>query len=141
MVKEALARTRPSLKVGTKIIRTRGDETVVPSRAGGSSRESFTITSTGSLGFARDDRAKGRKGIITTELERALMEKRIDVAVHSAKDLSSEMDNALTITAVLARGAVEDLLLWNSTAHAPISTIGTVSVRRQRQTRGSNPAW
>src|SRR5205809_8116391 len=100
MVKEALARTRPSLKVGTKIIRTRGDETVMPSRAGGSSRESFTITSTGSLGFAPDDRAKGRKGIFTTELERALMKKRIDAAEHSAQDLASEIEGALIIAAV-----------------------------------------
>src|SRR5947207_4601803 len=97
MVKEELDRTRPSLKVVTKIIRTRGDETVMPSRAGRSSRESFTITSTGSVGFARDDRTKGRKGIFTTELERALMEKRIDVAVHSAKDLPSEIEGALII--------------------------------------------
>src|SRR5437764_1337708 len=140
MVKEALARTRPSLKVGTKIIRTRGDETVVPSRAGGSSRESFTITSTGSLGFARDDRAKGRKGIFTAELERALMEKRIDVAVHSAKDLPSEIEGGLTITAVLPRGAVEDLLLRKSLAPIPVTTIATGSVRRQRQARWTNPA-
>jgi hydroxymethylbilane synthase len=86
------------------------------------------------------DRTKGRKGIFTAELERALMEKRIDVAVHSAKDLPSEMDNALTITAVLPRGAAEDLLLRKSTAHAPVATIATGSVRRQRQTRWSNPA-
>ena len=46
----------------------------------------------GSLDCARDDRTKGRKGIFTAELERALIEKRIDVAVHSAKDLPSEMD-------------------------------------------------
>jgi hydroxymethylbilane synthase len=86
------------------------------------------------------DRTNGRKGIFTAELERALMEKRIDVAVHSAKDLPSEMDNALTITAVLPRGVVEDLLLRKSTAHAPVATIATGSVRRQRQTRWSNPA-
>src|SRR5947209_6339480 len=120
MVEEALARTRPLVKVATEIIRTRGDhEHVAPSEL---------------------DRTKGRKGIFTAELERALMEKRIDVAVHSAKDLSSEMDNALTITAVLPRGAVEDLLLRKSTAHAPLATIATGSVRRQRQTRWSNPA-
>ena len=140
MVKEALARTRPSLKVVTKIIRTRGDETVMPSRAGRSSCESFTITSTGSVGFARDDRTKGRKGIFTTELERALMEKRIDVAVHSAKDLPSEIEGALIIAAVLPRGAVEDLLLRKSAAHTPVATIATGSVRRQRQARWSNPA-
>jgi len=120
MVKEALARTRPLVKVATEIIRTTGDpEHVAPSEL---------------------DRREGRKGIFTAELERALMEKRIDVAVHSAKDLPSEMDNALTITAVLLRGAAEDLLLRKSTAHAPVATIATGSVRRQRQTRWSNPA-
>jgi len=120
MVEEALARARPFVKVATEIIRTRGDhEHVTP----------------GEL-----DRTNGRKGIFTAELERALMEKRIDVAVHSAKDLPSEMDNALTITAVLPRGVVEDLLLRKSTAHAPVATIATGSVRRQRQTRWSNPA-
>ena len=120
MVEEALARARPFVKVATEIIRTRGDhEHVTP----------------GEL-----DRTNGRKGIFTAELERALMEKRIDVAVHSAKDLPSEMDNALTITAVLPRGVVEDLLLRKSTAHAPAATIATGSVRRQRQTRWSNPA-
>ena len=120
MVEEALARTRPLVKVATEIIRTTGDpEHVAPSEL---------------------DRREGRKGIFTAELERALMEKRIDVAVHSAKDLPSEMDNALTITAVLPRGAVEDLLLRKSTAHAPVATIATGSVRRQRQTRWSNPA-
>jgi hydroxymethylbilane synthase len=120
MVEEALARTRPFVKVATEIIRTRGDhEHATPSQL---------------------DPTKGRKGTFTAELERALMEKRIDVAVHSAKDLPSEMDNALTITAVLPRGAVEDLLLRKSTAHAPVATIATGSVRRQRQTRWSNPA-
>jgi len=120
MVEEALARTRPLVKVETEIIRTRGDrEHITPSEL---------------------DPTKGRKGIFTAELERALMEKRIDVAVHSAKDLPSEMDNALTITAVLPRGAVEDLLLRKSTAHGPAATIATGSVRRQRQMRWSNPA-
>src|SRR5437868_9129844 len=112
MVKEALARTRPSLKIATKIIRTTGDH----------------------------DLRAGRKGIFTAELERALMEKRIDFAVHSAKDLPSELEGALTITAVLPRGAVEDLLLRKSAARKPVATIATGSVRRQRQARWSNPA-
>ena len=120
MVEEALARTRPSVKVATEIVRTTGDHEHVAQ--------------------SEWDRTEGRKGIFTAELERALMEKRIDVAVHSAKDLPSEMDNVLTITAVLPRGAAEDLLLRKSTAHAPVATIATGSVRRQRQTRWSNPA-
>jgi hydroxymethylbilane synthase len=147
MVEEALARTRPFVKVATEIIRTRGEhEHVTPSEVAGSRGSHLKDFAAESLGpnrpgvFARDDRTKGRKGIFTAELERALMEKRIDVAVHSAKDLPSEMDNTLTITAVLPRGAVEDLLLRKSTAHALVATIATGSVRRQRQTRWSNPA-
>jgi hydroxymethylbilane synthase len=112
MVKEALARTRPSLKIAIDVIRTTGEH----------------------------DPAAGRKGIFTAELERALMEKRIDVAVHSAKDLPSETEGALTITAVMPRGAVEDLLVKKSAAHTPVTTIATGSVRRQRQARWSNSA-
>jgi hydroxymethylbilane synthase len=120
LVEDALARTRPLVKVTVEIIRTRGDHERVAPREW--------------------DRTKGRKGIFTAELERALMEERIDVAVHSAKDLPSEMDSALTITSVLPRGAVEDLLLRKSAADAPVATIATGSVRRQRQTRWLNPA-
>jgi hydroxymethylbilane synthase len=112
MVEEALTRTQPRVRVAIEIIRTRGDH----------------------------GRTKGRKGIFTAELERALMEKRIDVAVHSSKDLPSETEGVLTITAVLPRGGVEDLLLRKSAAHAPVATIATGSVRRQRQARWRNPA-
>lgn len=138
MVVEALGRTWPSLSVATEIIRTLGDETAIPienaspTRTDKSGRESFKLTS-GSLDFARDDRKAGRKGIFTAELERALIGKRIDVAVHSAKDLASENDSALTITAVLPRGAIEDLLLRRSAMHTRLITIATGSVRRQRQ--------
>src|SRR5947207_2918433 len=112
MVKEALARTWSSLKIAIEVIRTTGDQKPTA----------------------------GRKGIFTAELERALMEKRIDVAVHSAKDLPSEMEDTLSITAVLPRGAVEDLLLRKSAAPTSLATIATGSVRRQRQARWSSPA-
>ncbi|MDQ2867348.1 MAG: hydroxymethylbilane synthase [Verrucomicrobiota bacterium] len=83
------------------------------------------------------DRRAGRKGMFTAELERALLEKRVDVAVHSAKDLPSELDSALTIAAVLERGPVEDVLLTKTaTPFATLphgATIATGSVRRQRQ--------
>jgi len=140
MVEEALARTRPSLKIAIEIIRTTGDQHVIPSKAEGSRRESFKVTSTGSLDFARDEPTAGRKGIFTAELERALKKKRIDVAVHSAKDLPSEIEEALTIAAVLPRGAVEDLLLRKSAASTLVTIIATGSVRRQRQVRWINPA-
>ncbi len=111
-----------AIEVQIEIIRTSGDQ--------GSSRTGV---------FARDDRRAGRKGIFTAELERALVEKRIDVAVHSAKDIPSEMDGALIIAAVLSRAGVEDLLLRKGAASTPLTTIATGSVRRQRQTRAVNP--
>lgn len=67
------------------------------------------------------------------------MEERIHVAVHSAKDLPSELQAGSTIAAVLTRGPVEDLLISKSPmrleALPQSATIATGSVRRQRQAR------
>jgi hydroxymethylbilane synthase len=115
---ESALRNKWAIDVQTEIVRTTGDES--PSRT-----DAFTL---GSM-------KAGRKGLFTSELESALIEKRIDVAVHSAKDIPSEMDGALIIEAVLPRGGVEDLLLRKGAASRPIMTIATGSVRRQRQTR------
>ncbi|PYK97784.1 MAG: hypothetical protein DME32_15285 [Verrucomicrobia bacterium] len=90
---ECALRKKWAIEVQIEIVRTRGDEG--PSRTG-----VFNLSS----------RKAGRKGIFTAELERALVEKGIDVAVHSAKDIPSEMDGALMIAAVLPRAGVEDLL-------------------------------
>jgi len=83
---ECALRKKWAIEVQIEIVRTRGDEG--PSRTG-----VFNLSS----------RKAGRKGIFTAELERALVEKEIDVAVHSAKDIPSEMDGALMIAAVLPR--------------------------------------
>ena len=119
---ECALRKKWAIEVQIEIVRTRGDEE--PSRTG-----VFNLSS----------RKAGRKGIFTAELERALVEKGIDVAVHSAKDIPSEMDGALMIAAVLPRAEVEDLLLRKGGASTPLTTIATGSVRRQRQTRAINP--
>jgi hydroxymethylbilane synthase len=79
--------------------------------------------------------ADGRKGIFTHELELALVDKRIGVAVHSAKDLPSKMNDALTIAAVLSRDAVEDVLITKRPNVTSFATIATGSVRRQHQAR------
>ena len=99
-------RKRWVIEADIQIIRTSGDERVSRSENAGSRGESVQVTSSGSLDFHADDLAAGKKGMFTAELERALIEKRIDVAVHSAKDLPSEMDGALTIAATLPRAAV-----------------------------------
>jgi hydroxymethylbilane synthase len=118
---ECALRKKWAIGVQIEIVRTSGDE--------GASRAGV---------FNPGSRKAGRKGIFTAELERALVEKRIDVAVHSAKDIPSEMDGALMIAAVLPRAEVEDLLLRKDHASTPLTTIATGSVRRQRQTRAIN---
>ena len=135
---ECALRKRWELEVQIEIIRTSGDESILRG-AEGSQGRTLKGFATGSLEVARDVRARGRKGIFTAELERALMEKRINVAVHSAKDLPSEMDQALIIAATLPRAMAEDLLLRKDSTSKPIRTIATGSVRRQRQARAMNP--
>ena len=50
------------------------------------------------------DRKAGRKGMFTREIEKQLLVRRIDLAVHSAKDLPSERMEDLEICAALPRG-------------------------------------
>ncbi|MEJ2545917.1 MAG: hydroxymethylbilane synthase [Calditrichaceae bacterium] len=63
----------------------------------------------------RDQRSSltqiGGQGVFTKAIEEALIENRIDVAVHSLKDLPSEMPDGLFLAAVPERGPVEDVLV------------------------------
>jgi hydroxymethylbilane synthase len=78
-------------------------------------------------------------GFFTSTLERALLEQRIDVAVHSFKDLPVASTAGVVVAAVPARGAVEDVLC--ARADMTLSSlptgarVGTSSVRRAAQLR------
>jgi hydroxymethylbilane synthase len=131
---QAALREKCNIEVQIEVIRTSGDQarSVIPRDAEGSRVAAFKLSSTGSPGFARDE---GRKGLFTAELERALLDRRIDLAVHSAKDLPSETATGLTIAAVLPRAAVEDLLVTKTPGLSTLGTVATGSVRRQHQLR------
>ena len=58
------------------------------------------------------DKMEG-KGFFTKEIESALLEDRIDIAVHSHKDLETTSPEGLCIAAVPARGPVEDVLIMH----------------------------
>lgn len=58
------------------------------------------------------------RGLFTKELETALFEKEIDVAVHSLKDLPTEVPEGLELGAVGARADVRDVLLYRNAAWA-----------------------
>lgn len=79
----------------------------------------------------------GGKGLFTAELEAALREKRIDLAVHSLKDLPTENAPGLTIGAILPRENPADALISRDglslDALPPNATVGTSSLRRAAQ--------
>lgn len=84
------------------------------------------------------------KGLFTRELEEAMLEGRIDLAVHSLKDLPTQLPAGLHVGAICEREDVRDALV----ARAPISSfdaipngalIGTSSLRRQAQIRSARP--
>ena len=87
--------------------------------------------------------AFGTEGIFTAELDRALKEREIDMAVHSLKDLPTKLEPGLTVAAVSSRASIEDLFLVREDHAAktrPSSaddiaalgklTVGTSSLRR-----------
>jgi hydroxymethylbilane synthase len=78
-------------------------------------------------------------GFFTSTLERALLERRIDVAVHSFKDLPVAPTPGVVVAAVPARGAVEDVLCARAgmtlSGLPARARVGTSSVRRTAQLR------
>jgi len=79
----------------------------------------------------------GAKGVFIKELEDALLDKRIDLAVHSMKDVPTEMPDGLRIGAIAKREDVRDALLSSSGATLASlpqgARVGTSSLRRQSQ--------
>lgn len=81
---------------------------------------------------------KGGKGLFTSELERALLAGEADLAVHSAKDLPTEMPEGLALAGFLPRSAVEDVLVLREDCELP-AVIATGSPRRRGQLRAVFP--
>jgi hydroxymethylbilane synthase len=81
----------------------------------------------------------GTKGMFLKELEDALREGRVDLAVHSLKDVPTEMPAGLTLAAFLEREDVRDALVSRSgekLSALPLGArVGTSSLRRQSQLR------
>jgi hydroxymethylbilane synthase len=83
------------------------------------------------------------KGMFTKEIEEALADKRIDLAVHSLKDLPTELDESFAIAASPERADPRDAFVsihYESFAALPQGArIGTSSLRRQAQLRSVRP--
>lgn len=122
-VENQLRRQHPGLEVTLEVIRTTGDRNL----------ESPLST-------------MGDKGLFTREIEQALLDERIDVAVHSLKDLPTELPAGLIIGAVSSREDVRDTFIPHP--GNPVTTlldqpkgatIATGSLRRKCQLLGHRP--
>lgn len=74
----------------------------------------------------------GGKGLFTSELENALLAGRIDLAVHSGKDLPTEIPDGLTVAGCLPRARANDVLVLRNGVRVP-AKIATGSPRRRAQ--------
>ena len=85
----------------------------------------------------------GTKGMFTKEIEEALAEGRVDFAVHSLKDLPTELPPAFELVAITTRVNPRDVFLsvkYDSVKALPKGAlIGTSSLRRQAQLKVSRP--
>ena len=78
----------------------------------------------------------GTKGLFTKEIEEALLEERADLAVHSLKDLPTELPAGLVLAAVPAREDPRDAIVGRRLADLPPGArVGTSSLRRAAQLR------
>jgi hydroxymethylbilane synthase len=121
MVECALAAAYPELELERVIVKTVGDK-----------RTDLRFSEFGAKGEAIVD-----KGIFTKELEEALAAGDIDIAVHSLKDVPTDLPEGFSIPCVLPRAAIEDVLISRHSGGIEQlpdqARIGTSSVRRIRQ--------
>jgi hydroxymethylbilane synthase len=82
----------------------------------------------------------GAKGLFTKEIEEALLDGRADLAVHSLKDLPTELPAGLVLAAVPEREDPRDAVVGSKLADLPLGAkIGTSSLRRAAQLRRLRP--
>jgi hydroxymethylbilane synthase len=103
------------------------------------------ITSDGDTDLTTPLYEMGIQGIFTKSLDMALLQNRIDLAVHSTKDVPTKQARGLILSAVLARATPFDcLVLPNGSNHSelpPAGVIGTSSLRRKLQWLNKYPGY
>lgn len=109
-------------------------------QACGVSVELVAIKTTGDRVTDRPLQAVGGKGLFTKEIEQALIDRRVDFAVHSMKDMPTDNPRELVIAAVPERVDPRDALIGARLEDLPAgAVVGTGSVRRALQLRALRP--
>ncbi len=119
-VREKIIARFPAVEVSVHVIRTSADKDTTSSIRSGAA-----------------------VGVFVKELEQALLQKEIDLAVHSMKDLPTSIPDGLRIAAIPEREEVQDALITGSAGglfQLPAGArIGTGSIRRQAQILALRP--
>ncbi len=124
---------------GSRLALTQAERAVSSLRAPGIELALVPITTAGDRDRSRPFGEIGSRGVFVKELEEALLERRIDVAVHSAKDLTASDPDGLAIGAYLRREDPRDALC-GAAGLRPGMRIGTASVRRKAQLLALEPS-
>lgn len=125
-----------TLKIGTRksrlaVIQAEAAAAAIKDKFPDIRTELVYITTEGDRVSDKPLTAIGGKGVFVSEIENALLEGRIDIAVHSAKDMAVKCADGLAVTGVLERGSPFDLLISvKGRKHGNV--FGTGSPRRKK---------
>lgn len=123
---------------GSRLALTQAELAASRLRAPGIELAFVPITTAGDRDRTRPFGEIGSRGVFVKELEEALLDGRIDVAVHSAKDMTSTDTDGLVVGAYLEREDPRDALCGADDLR-PGMRIGTASVRRRAQLLALEP--
>lgn len=112
-------------------------ESVLSALGGGST---VVVETTGDRAVDVPIHRLGGQGVFVKEVQAAVLDGRADIAVHSAKDLTSTPTEGLVIGAFPSRGDARDALVGSTLADLPAGAlVATGSVRRRAQLAGLRP--
>lgn len=123
---------------GSRLALTQAELAASRLRAPGIELALVPITTAGDRDRTRPFGEIGSRGVFVKELEEALLDGRIDVAVHSAKDMTSTDTDGLVVGAYLEREDSSDALC-GADGLRPGMRIGTASARRRAQLLALEP--
>jgi hydroxymethylbilane synthase len=124
---------------GSRLALTQAEQAVARLRAPGVELALVPMTTAGDRDRTKPFGEIGSRGVFVKEIEEALLEGRIDVAVHSAKDMTSSDTDGLSVGAYLRREDARDALVGAGEIR-PGMRIGTASVRRRAQLLALEPS-
>ena len=144
--------TTPPLRIGTRgspLALAQAEETrrrllaAHDALSGPDAIEVVIIKTTGDMVLDRPLAEIGGKGLFTKEIDEAMLDGRIDLAVHSMKDVPTWLPDNIILPCMLPREDPRDAFISNKAERiselAPGSLIGTASLRRQAQILSRRP--